>query len=230
LTIGTASDTFDGMIGEWTFHDPSFAHAPPPQAAWLGHRRFGYDLVRNLRPRRIVELGVCLGTSFFAFCQAVEDGGLDTELVAVDTWQGDEHTGRYGPEFRSRFDEVRSASFPRLAIRPLVTSFDEARGHFPDHTVDVLHIDGCHTYEAARHDYETWAEAVAPGGVILFHDIAERTEGFGVWRLWEELKAQFPTAEFEHSHGLGVLFRARSVPGLDALRDRWRRYEEARAA
>ena len=41
----------------WTYHDPVFEHAADPAASWLGHRRFGYDLVRNLRPRRLVELG-----------------------------------------------------------------------------------------------------------------------------------------------------------------------------
>lgn len=206
----------------WTYHEPVFEHDVDPQASWRGHRRFGYDLVRNLRPRRLVELGVCLGTSFFAFCQAVKDGGLDTELVAVDTWEGDEHTGRYGPDFLARFDEVRRTRFPSLAVKQVQRPFDEARAEVADRSVDVLHLDGCHTYEAARHDYETWAGSVRGDGVILFHDIAVRDagKGFGVYRLWEELKPRFPTAEFAHSFGLGVLFRT-PPPDLPLLREEW---------
>jgi len=209
----------------WTYHEPVFAHEPDATAAWRGHRRFGYDLVRNLRPRRLVELGVCLGTSFFAFCQAVKDGGLDTELCAVDTWEGDEHTGRYSPDYLERFNQAWRSCFPDLAVRQIKRPFDEARKDFPAGSVDILHLDGCHSYGAARHDYETWADSVREGGVVLFHDIAVRDpdRGYGVYRLWEELKARFPTAEFAHSFGLGVLFTSDPPPGLALLRDEWRR-------
>ena len=212
---------------DWTYHDPVFEHAADPAASWLGHRRFGYDLVRNLRPRRLAELGVCLGTSFFAFCQAVKDGSLDTELVAVDTWEGDEHTGFYGPGYLEQFERVRRASFPGLAVRAIKRPFDEARAEVEDASVDLLHLDGFHTYDAARRDYETWSGTVREGGVMLFHDIAVRDpgRGFGVFQLWEELKARFPTAEFAHSSGLGVLFRT-PPPDLPRLREEWRRRYE----
>ena len=212
----------------WNYHDPVFEHAADPAASWAGHRRFGYDLVRNLRPRRLVELGVCLGTSFFAFCQAVKDGGLDTELVAVDTWEGDEHTGFYGPGYLEQFNGVWRDRFPRLAVRQVRRPFDEARTEVEDASVDLLHLDGCHTYEAARHDYETWSGSVRKGGVILFHDIAVRDDGrgFGAYRLWDELKARFPTAEFAHSFGLGVLFTSDPPPDLRRLEVEWRRRYE----
>jgi methyltransferase family protein len=212
----------------WTYHDPVFAHEADPAAAWRGHRRFGYDLVRNLRPQRLVELGACLGTSFFAFCQAVKDGGLATELCAVDTWEGDEHTGWYGPGYLEQFNAIWRSRFPDLAVRQIKRSFDEARKEVPAGSVDILHLDGCHTYEAARHDYETWDDSVRKGGVILFHDIAVRDRGFGVYRLWEELRASFPTAEFAHSFGLGVLFKSDPPPDLARLQQEWpRRYDVA---
>ena len=93
--------------------------------------------------------------------------------------------------------------------------------------MDLLHLDGFHTYDAARRDYETWSGAVREGGVMLFHDIAVRDpgRGFGVFQLWEELKARFPTAEFAHSSGLGVLFRT-APPDLPRLREEWRRRYE----
>jgi hypothetical protein len=212
----------------WTYHDPVFEHAADPAAAWLGHRRFGYDLVWNLRPRRLVELGVSLGTSFFAFCQAVKDAGIGTELVAVDTWEGDEHTGKYGPGHLERFNDVRRTRFPDVAVRQVMRPFDEARTEVEDASVDILHLDGCHTYEAARHDYEKWKGSVRSGGVILFHDIAVRDDGrgFGIYRLWEELKGRFPTAEFGHSFGLGVLFTVDPPPDLARLQDDWRRHYE----
>jgi methyltransferase family protein len=97
-----------------------------------------------------------------------------------------------------------------------------------DGSVDILHLDGCHTYEAARHDYETWSGSVRDGGVALFHDVAVRDpgRGFGVYRLWEDLKGRYPTAEFAHSFGLGVLFVSDPPADLPSLREEWRqRYE-----
>ena len=60
--------------------------------------------------------------------------------------------------------------------------------------LDFLFIDGDHTYEGARLDYELYASLVRPGGLIALHDIANNTEDVGVHRLWAELRASHPEA------------------------------------
>jgi hypothetical protein len=85
-------------------------------------------------------------------------------------------------------------------------SFDEAVSKVPDGSIDLLHIDGLHTYEAVRHDYETWKPKLAEGAWVLFHDTHVREGDFGVWRFWDEIKTHYPkNLEFTHSHGLGVI-------------------------
>lgn len=178
---------------------------------WVEHTPFAMWLTSALAPRVFVEIGAYLGVSYCAFCQAARAIGLETRGYAVDTWQGDPHNGSNGPEvlagLRAHHDP-RYGSFSTL----LEMLFDEAVLRFPDGSIDLLHIDGYHTYEAVRHDFETWRPKLSERGVILFHDVAERLADFGVWRLWDELRQAYPSFTFEHEHGLGVLAVGSEVP------------------
>ena len=173
--------------------------------AWAGHLPFAAWIIQEVSPKIFVELGTHTGNSYFSFCQAVVEAELTTKCYAVDTWQGDEHAGQYNDEIFTKVNEhhqERYAGFSRL----LRMTFDDAVTYFADKSIDLLHIDGLHTYEAVRHDFETWLPKLAPGAVVMFHDTNVREHNFGVWEFWEELQARYPNnLEFMHSHGLGVL-------------------------
>jgi GT2 family glycosyltransferase len=173
--------------------------------AWIGHLPFAAWVIREVSPKVFVELGTHTGNSYFSFCQAVVEADISSKCFAVDTWQGDEHAGHYNDDVFvqvNAYHQEHYAHFSRLLRMP----FDEAATYFSDESIDLLHIDGLHTYEAVSHDFETWLPKLAPGAVVMFHDTNVRERNFGVWKLWEELQASYPNnLEFVHSHGLGVL-------------------------
>ena len=194
---------------EWKLSSPSFEgdETCPLYKSWPwnGHRFFGYDLVRHLQPQLLVELGTYWGTSFFTFCQAVKDAALETECVAVDTWAGDDHTGEYSDEVFTTVQNLCSKEYEGVKTRLMRDYFIEAVKDFEDNSIDLLHIDGLHTYDAVQEDFNCWLPKVAPNGVVLFHDIAESCD-YGSVTFWKEISAHFPAFTFQHSWGLGVLF------------------------
>lgn len=177
---------------------------PGTISAWCGHIPFAHWCVQRLRPSLIVELGTHNGISYSAFCSAVKRYEIPARCFAVDTWQGDSQAGQYGDQI---FDAVRDHNDQHFSdfSSLLRMTFDEALGQIEDGSVDLLHIDGFHSYDAVRHDFETWRCKLSSRAVVLFHDTHERQEGFGVWKYWEEIRTGFPWFEFNHSHGLGVL-------------------------
>lgn len=181
---------------------PQVMTSPAP---WAGHTPFAMWLVTVLQPRIFVELGSYSGISYLSFCQAIAGAQLPTHCFAVDTWGGDEHAGFYGEHIyqtlRGNHDSFYG-SFSTL----LRKTFDEAVSDFADGSVDLLHIDGLHTYEAVKHDFETWLPKLSERAVVLFHDTEVRRDDFGVWKFWDEVRIQYPHLSFRHSNGLGVLW------------------------
>jgi len=171
---------------------------------WIEHIPFVMYLVSILRPRIIVELGTHTGNSYCAFCQSVQELKFDTKCYAVDTWKGDPHSGYYDEEIFNNLRNYNDSHFKDFS-QLIRSTFDEAVYKFADCSVDLLHIDGFHSYEAVKHDFETWLPKLSQRGVVLFHNTSERGNDFGIWKLWDELKSIYPSFELIHGHGLGVL-------------------------
>ena len=201
----------------WTLGDPTFRgdefDRQRRSSPWAGHRWFAYDLVGWLRPDRLVELGTHFGCSFFVFSQAVADHDLDTELIAVDTWAGDPHAGFYDDDV---FEQVRSnlaQYYPDVRTRLLRKLFDDARDDVEDASVDLLHIDGFHTYDAVAHDLAAWEPKLADEGTVLFHDVSP-SSGYGSAMFWQELADKRGGLMFWHNFGLGVWTRHHALASL----------------
>jgi len=131
--------------------------------------------------RRVVELGVYEGSSALVLCRAL---GAGAELHLVDPFI--DATGWALPS-----GARASATATRLAVRRATPKRGLAvRWHFERSQqvgrswtggpVDLVFIDGDHSPEGCREDWEVWHGHVSPGGAVAFHDArAGRAGGRG---------------------------------------------------
>jgi hypothetical protein len=210
LTTPTSDRAHHPLLAARTFNPRRYR--PGSLGDWSGHLPFVNDLIACLRPSLAVKLGTHYGESYFGMCQAVEQNGVSCKCYAVDTWQVESLAGNDDDPGFTEVDAYNQRYYGSFSTL-LRTTFDQAKGNFGDGTVDLLHIDGLHTYDAVRQDFENWFPKVRPGGVVLLHDTAARHADFQVWKLWEELARQYPHLEFHHSRGLGVLQKPGAAGG-----------------
>jgi predicted O-methyltransferase YrrM len=167
------------------------------------------EIVRPLRPCRVCEIGTYLGGTLWFLARASDPGAV---IVSLDT---------DAPLF-ARMQRARLAAPRQRLISLEGDSHDPAvlermRAEIGHEALDVLFIDGDHTYEGVKHDFEMYSPLVKEGGLIALHDINGGSRGSGplsgdVPRYWAELCATHPdiTRELisrpdEEGYGIGVI-------------------------
>ena len=159
---------------------------------WRDHRLFADWLIRRTEPETVVDLGVDYGYS--TFCFALPEIG---HVYGIDSFEGDEHAGvkeTYDFVLKKKDElELDNITFIKGYFDDVVKTWEKP--------IDILHIDGLHTYEAAKNDFEKWSPLLKENGVILMHDTM--VERFGVKDFFEEI--DLPKTNFKHCNGLGVI-------------------------
>jgi predicted O-methyltransferase YrrM len=149
-------------------------------------------LISRLRTRRlrtVVEIGTFKGGTLWLWCQLAEPDAL---VVSIDL-PGGEFGGGYDAAEAEQIRSYARGKQELILIRGdshAIRTRDELTTALGERGVDFLFIDGDHTYEGVKQDYEMYAPLVRNGGMIVFHDILPQSvdDRCGVDKLWEELK------------------------------------------
>lgn len=165
-------------------------------SAWKGHGLFAMKLVEILNPKIVVDLGVDYG--FSTFCLGYPCIG---NVYGVDWFQGDIHAGYRNtyPMVLEMYDFIKT-EFGVNNIEFIKGDFNEVAESW-DNPIDILHIDGLHTYEAVKRDFTNWSKFCTNESVILFHDIESYPDTVGVF--FSELNGY--KLIHSGSAGLGIL-------------------------
>jgi predicted O-methyltransferase YrrM len=164
---------------------------------WRDHRQFADWIVRYKKPEKIVDLGV--DYAYSTFCFAIPEIG---HVYGIDSFEGDVHAGERDTEQLYKYVTDKQKELELNNITFIKGFFDDVVQTW-DKKIDILHIDGLHTYEAVKNDFEKWSPFLKEGGIILMHDTMVENPEFGVSTFFKEIS--LPKTNFRHCNGLGVV-------------------------
>ena len=173
------------------------------------------EFLRGVAFKNVLEIGTAMGGMFYALCQiaastanviSLDMPGGNFGARGFTETEGDiERLSAYGKDKQKlhfiRQDSHKPATLAR--VKKIIGSGE----------LDLLFIDGDHSYEGVRKDWEMYSPLVGTDGLIIFHDIVDHSKthpGCKVDRLWNELKRENETWDFVDSTGdqwggIGVL-------------------------
>jgi predicted O-methyltransferase YrrM len=170
-------------------------------------------MIRENPPSCVLEIGTCRGGTLFLLSRFAAP---DAHVISVDV-----PAGRFGGGYSPTHTRLYRAFAGRRQRLQLVlgdshepSTLETVETKLGGRQLDLLFIDGDHTYEGARRDFEMYAPLVRDGGLIAFHDIVPGPPHLvgGVPRLWQELRTpearEFVESWSQGGFGIGVLRRA----------------------
>jgi cephalosporin hydroxylase len=141
-----------------------------PDRTLVGHRPVEADLLTRYaaKSREIVEIGVAYGASSIVLLNSMPSNG---HLYSIDPFTTDEvHYLRATPaECRSIVEKgVRDSEL--LGRWNLLVNSSTYVAHYWPSQIDMMFIDGNHSYRSACEDFYAWYPYVKDGGYIVMHD------------------------------------------------------------
>ena len=169
-------------------------------------------MAEAMHAKNVMEIGIYFGGTLRAWQAMLPSGGL---LIGLDRrlQEIDERTALKG-EGPSTILISGESQYPDTVMQ-ISNVICVASGGVIDY-LDVLWIDGDHSYKGVKSDYDNYSPFVREGGLIAFHDIAEcPTQPYvGVIQFWHEIKQGKQYKEFISDPpgwgGVGVLTKERS--------------------
>jgi len=168
-----------------------------------------FNVVAEIRPRTVIEIGTGWGGTLFLFATVASP---DAILVSIDLPSS--LFGRGYPSWKDRL--YKSFARDRQEIELVrgnshqASSVEAVERLLKNRQVDVLFIDGDHTYEGVKKDFELYSPMMRKGGLIAFHDITPSLNNseIEVPQFWRELRDAYENSKIKFQQdeaGIGIL-------------------------
>ncbi len=174
-------------------------------------------ILNEKKPEVIVEIGTANGGTLFLFTRVASP---EAKIISIDLPSDD---GGY-PKWKTPLYKAFSLSKQELHLLRADShnkkTLEKVKKILKGYKVDFLFIDGDHSYEGVKKDFEMYKELVKDDGLIAFHDIVpdystrygKPTTSYtgGVPIFWNEIKSNYRYKEIiedqdQDGYGVGIL-------------------------
>ena len=156
---------------------------PPAWADWVGYEILLEEIERHglaRVPGDALEIGALLGGGTAKLCGWLARHAPDKRVVSVDVFDpsfdptvtaaGWQLTDLYARAIGDRDQRAVFDDITRACGNLVVVAGDSTKVAIPAERLAFAFVDGSHTPEDARSDFETVWRRLSPGGVVAFHD------------------------------------------------------------
>jgi len=161
-------------------------------------------LLIKIRPRVVCEIGTAFGGTLFLFSRA---SAPDATIISIDKY----------PKWKTRFYESFALEKQKIHLirgdSHSSETVEKVNRILKGRQIDFIFIDGDHTYNGVKMDFETYVRFLRDGGIIALHDIVPHPQETGceVNRLWNEIRCKYQNLEIVKDWkqgwaGIGIIY------------------------
>ena len=157
------------------------------------------QLLKLLKPQKlhvIIEIGTMKGGTLFLLSRIAAN---DAIIISIDLPRA-KFGGGY-PKYRiplyKGFASQNQRVFLIRADSHLKSTLKKVQNILKDKKVDLLFLDGDHTYMGVKNDFEMYKPLLGKRGIVGFHDIVIHPpeQDVNVYKLWNEIKQDYEFKE-----------------------------------
>jgi predicted O-methyltransferase YrrM len=165
------------------------------------------EFARFEKPEIVCEIGTADGGTNFLLSQSLPTVQF---MIGVDLYVKNKSKLQYFSRKDQKIKLIDGSSYS-------VNALSKVKSALVSRKIDILFIDGDHTYDGVKQDFLNYRHFVREGGIIVFHDIApDYLTRYGTqtgrWagdvpRFWNQVKSKYPFYEFvedPEQDGLGI--------------------------
>jgi predicted O-methyltransferase YrrM len=165
---------------------------PEDRQGWNSDHPAFAEIIRNLRPDIVIDVGVWKGASTIMLADLLKTHGVAGTVIGVDTFLGNiEHWERasgFAGLIQHRFGRpllyeqflsnvVRANAHDRIVPLPQTTTIAATLLSRIGVQAGLIHIDASHDYEDVMSDARMYWDILAPGGFLIGDDYSQDWPG-----------------------------------------------------
>lgn len=153
-------------------------------------------IVEDKKPKTILEIGTAKGGTLFIFSKIAYQKAT---IISVDL-PGGAFGGGY-PRSRAKLYSRFALPLQKIFLLRMNSheneTFEKVKNLLGERKIDFLFIDGDHTYQGVKIDFEKYSYLVKKGGLIALHDVAVHPveTKCEVYKFWNELQKKYNSRE-----------------------------------